>query len=184
MTPQQRRGAGPGVTRPAGDLAAMRARLREIVDPVVAAGPYDLEDVSVRRIGRKHLVRVVVDGDRGVSLEAIADLSREISRALDAAEESHGEFVSNEYQLEVSSPGVDRPLTEPRHWRRNVGRLVKVTVGGRGLGGRVVSADGAGVVLDVGGTAEVVPYERLGAGRVEIEFTRLAELADDDLESL
>ena len=170
--------------RPAGggpDLAAQRARLREIVAPVVENAGYDLEELSVSRVGRRHLVRVVVDGDRGVSLETIADLSREISPALDAAEETGGDFLANEYLLEVSSPGVDRPLTQPRHWRRNVGRLVKVAVDGRGVEGRILSADDAAVILALGGTDEVVPYDRLGPGRVQIEFTRMDELSDDDL---
>src|SRR5690349_15137961 len=109
---------GPRGARPAGggpDLAAQRARLREIVAQVVEKAGYDLEDLAVSRVGRRHLVRVVVDGDRGVSLEAIADLSREISPALDAAEQADGSFsgfLANEYLLEVSSPGVDRPLTQ------------------------------------------------------------------------
>jgi ribosome maturation factor RimP len=170
--------------RPAGggpDLAAQRARLREIVAPVVENAGYDLEELSVSRVGRRHLVRVVVDGDRGVSLETIADLSREISPALDAAEETGGDFLANEYLLEVSSPGVDRPLTQPRHWRRNVGRLVKAAVDGRGVEGRILSADDAAVILALGGTDEVVPYDRLGPGRVQIEFTRMEELSDDDL---
>jgi ribosome maturation factor RimP len=182
MAQQRRRATG---ARPAGgDPAARRARLREVVGPVVARAGYDLEDLSVSRAGRRHVVRVVVDGDEGVSLEAIAELSREISPALDAAEAATGDIMAQEYQLEVSSPGVDRPLTQPRHWRRNAGRLVKVTVEGRGLEGRIIAADDAEVILDVGGTAERVPYDRLGPGRVQIEFTRTDRLSDDDLEQI
>ena len=69
-------------------------------------------------------------------------MSRAVSAALDAAEEAGDAVVPGEYVLEVSSPGVDRPLTEPRHWRRNVGRLVAVTVTGEGqVTGRVVAAE-------------------------------------------
>ena len=84
----------------------------------------------VSRAGRRHVVRVIVDADGGINLDAVADVSRAVSAALDAAEEAGGDILAGEYQLEVSSPGVDRPLTLPRHWRRNVGRLVKVTVRG------------------------------------------------------
>src|SRR5262249_17194060 len=111
--------------------------------------------------------------------------SRDISAALDAAEESGGDLIAGEYELEVSSPGVDRPLSLPRHWRRNVGRLVKVTVAGRSVVGRVRGADEHGVeldVLDVNGQSHRLGYEELGPGRVQIEFNRLTELADDEID--
>jgi ribosome maturation factor RimP len=164
--------------RPGGDLSTLRGRLTEIVAPVVAKAGYDLEDLGVSRVGRRHLVRVVVDVDGGVGLDAVAELSRQLSGALDAAEAGGDELITGEYQLEVSSPGVDRPLTEPRHWRRNLGRLVKVKAGDRQLVGRVQAADDAGVVLDVGGVAAAVGYDRLGPGRVQVEFARPGE--DDD----
>src|SRR5215467_6068512 len=97
---QRERGAA--AARPADNLGALRTRLRTLVEPVVSAAGLDLEDLGVSRAGRRHVVRVTVDGDSGVDLP------------LDA------------YTLEVTSPGVDRPLTAPRHWRRNVGRLVTV----------------------------------------------------------
>jgi len=105
-------------------------------------------------------------------------VSREISAALDAADEAGGEVLAGEYQLEVGSPGVDRPLTLPRHWRRNRGRLVAVN----GLTGRVTEAGDEGVVLDVDGTARVLTYAELGPGKVQIEFKRLdeADFGDED----
>jgi ribosome maturation factor RimP len=131
----------------------------------------------------------MIDGDSGVNLDAVATVSREVSAALDAAEEASGELVVGEYQLEVGSPGVDRPLTLPRHWRRNVSRLVAVTVDGRATTGRVTAADDEGVVLDVDGTVHELSYAQLGPGRVQIEFHRVAEadldddgLQDDDLD--
>jgi ribosome maturation factor RimP len=159
-------------------------RLREVIRPVVEAAGYDLEDVTVSRAGRRSLVRVTVDTDGGVSLDDIAAVSRTVSAALDAAEASGGELVAGEYQLEVGSPGVDRPLTEPRHWRRNVGRLVKVRAGGRQLAGRVIAADAEGVSLDTGGDVHKLAYGQLGPGRVQIEFNRLDEVADSDLEEI
>ncbi|MFD0823868.1 ribosome maturation factor RimP, partial [Micromonospora zhanjiangensis] len=118
--------------RTGGDLTARRLRLRAVIEPVVTAAGCDLEDLTVSRAGRRHVVRVVIDADGGVSLDAVADVSRAVSQALDRAEEADGDLVAGEYQLEVGSRGVDRPLTLPRHWRRNVGRLVKVTVKGPG----------------------------------------------------
>ena len=185
-------GRGPGAgrrdaTRPArtagisgaGDLAAHRTRLQEVIRPVVEAAGYDLEELAVSRAGRRYLLRITVDADGGVSLDAVADLSRDISAALDTAEETGGDFGSGEYVLEVSSPGVDRPLRQPRHWRRNVGRLVEVPVGDRKVTGRVVDADESGVTLEVGGDRHGYAYPELGAGRVQVEFGHVDDLDDD-----
>jgi ribosome maturation factor RimP len=146
----------------------------------VAAAGYDLEDLAVARLGRDFVLRVVIDGDEGVSLDNIAEVSRAVSAALDAAEAAGQQISADAYTLEVSSPGVDRPLTLPRHWRRNVGRLVKVKTGARVLTGRLTAAGESGVTLDVDGVAHELPYADLGPGRVQIEFTRLDELADTD----
>ncbi|WFF09179.1 ribosome maturation factor RimP [Micromonospora sp. WMMD1076] len=183
-----RRSDGPrGTDRsgaPRSDLAARRNRLREVIEPVVTAAGYDLEDLSVSRAGRRHVVRVIVDADGGINLDGVADVSRAVSAALDAAEEAGGDIVAGEYQLEVSSPGVDRPLTLPRHWRRNAGRLVKVTVrgdaGDRQLTGRITAADDERVVLETDAGPAEHPYAELGPGRVQVEFNRLDDLADED----
>jgi ribosome maturation factor RimP len=162
------------------DLVAARARVRAVIEPVVAAAGFDLEDVSLSRAGRRHVVRVLVDADGGISLDDVAVVSREISQALDTADEAEGEVLAGEYQLEVGSPGVDRPLTLPRHWRRNVSRLVAVTVAGKSLTGRVTAADETGVTLEAGGTAREIPYADLGPGKVQIEFKRLDEAVFTD----
>jgi ribosome maturation factor RimP len=160
------------------DLTAARARVRQVIEPVVEAAGYDLEDVGLSRAGRRHLVRVMVDSDGGINLDDVAVVSREISAALDAAEENGDEVLPGEYQLEVGSPGVDRPLTLPRHWRRNRTRLVAVN----GLTGRVIDVDDDGIVLDVDGTPRSLRFDELGPGRVQIEFKRMdeAEFEDDE----
>src|ERR1700678_982950 len=109
-------------------------RLAELIEPVVAAAGMDLESVRMSVAGKRRLLRIVVDGDHGVSLDDAADVSREISAMLDEVN-ALGEVA---YTLEVSSPGADRPLTEPGHSRGAVGRLVKVEVTGEGaVEGRV-----------------------------------------------
>ena len=171
----------PARTGPAGgaDLAAHKTRLREVIAPIVESAGYELEELSVSRAGRRHILRIMVDGDHGVSLDAVAELSREISGALDTAEEAGGEFMAREYRLEVSSPGVDRPLTEPRHWRRNVGRLIAVTAGEKQLTGRLIEADDKGIVLDVNGARHELRHADLGPGRVQVEFGHLDALPDE-----
>ncbi len=148
-------------------------RIADVIHPVIAAAGMDLESVRVSAAGRRRLLRVVVDSDEGVSLDDAAAISRQLSAVLDAAPVM-GDFP---YTLEVSSPGVDRPLTDPRHWRRAVGRLVQVTVTDAGyvgvsgsISGRVVAADADGVTLDVEGDRRRFDYAVLGAGAVQVEF--------------
>ena len=118
------------------------SRLTGWIEPVVGAAGYDLEDLVVTPAGRRSVVRVVVDRDAGVTLDDIAEVSRAVSEVLDRNDDGMGRTP---YVLEVTSPGVDRPLTEPRHWRRNTGRLVTVPVGPTGateeLTGRVTEVD-------------------------------------------
>ncbi|GAA4423491.1 ribosome maturation factor RimP [Georgenia halophila] len=149
-------------------------RLRGAVGPVVDAAGLLLEDVTVAAAGHRKTVRVVVDlpdGPGGVESDRLADVSRAISAVLDDAD-----LIEGAHTLEVSTPGADRPLREPRHFRRAVGRKLRVsTAEGRELTGRLRDADERGIVIDVDGTAQDVPYERVGKARVEIELNRPEE---------
>jgi ribosome maturation factor RimP len=146
-------------------------RLRAALEPVVAAAGLFLEDATVATAGRRKVVRVVVDlpdGPGGVDSDRLSDVSREISRVLDDVD-----LLEGAYTLEVSTPGTDRPLTEPRHFRRAVGRLVRVqTGGGQEVSGRLQEADDAGIVLDVEGRREGLGYGEIARARVEIELNR------------
>lgn len=146
---------------------ADESRITDVIRPVVATAGMDLESVRVSAAGRRRLLRVVVDSDQGVSLDDAAALSRRLSAALDRVTVM-GDFP---YTLEVSSPGVDRPLTDPRHWRRAAGRLVEVTVAESGpVCGRVVTADADGVTMDVAGGRRRFGYAALGPGAIQVEF--------------
>ncbi|HEY8471379.1 MAG TPA: ribosome maturation factor RimP [Natronosporangium sp.] len=175
------RGGSPTRTGPArgANLTALRDRLTEVIAPVTEQAGFDLERVNVTRLGRRHRVQVIIDRDGGVGLDAIAEVSHAVSQALDAAEAAGTAVVPGEYVLEVSSPGVDRPLTEPRHWRRNIGRLVKVRVAdGQTVTGRITDATADWVALDVDQTTRQLPYQQLGPGRIQVELRPLA--ADDE----
>jgi ribosome maturation factor RimP len=148
-----------------------REHLLDLLAPVVAAAGCDLEDVTVAAAGRRSVVRVVVDADGGVDLDAVAAVSRAVSEALDA-DTPGGSAFAGPYVLEVSSPGVDRPLSAPRHWQRAVGRVVSVPVGEATLTARVVATTAAGVRFDVDGEHRDVAWRELGPGRVQVEFTR------------
>jgi len=166
-------GGRPSQATPRGHVAGGsvdEGRIADVIRPVVAAAGMDLESVRVTAAGRRRLLRVVVDSDRGVSLDDASAVSRELSAALDTVAVM-GDFP---YTLEVSSPGVDRPLTDHRHWRRAVGRLVQVTVtdsgGARPVSGRITAADTDGVTLDVEGARRRFPYTVLGPGAIQVEF--------------
>ncbi|GAA1623633.1 ribosome maturation factor RimP [Georgenia ruanii] len=146
-------------------------RLRAALEPVVAAAGLFLEDAVVAAAGRRKVVRVVVDlpdGPGGVDSDRLSDVSREISRVLDDVD-----LLEGAYTLEVSTPGTDRPLTQPRHFRRAVGRLVRVRTGdGREITGRLQEADDASIVLDLDGRREGLGYGEIARATVEIELNR------------
>jgi ribosome maturation factor RimP len=153
--------------------SADEGKIADVIEPVVTAAGMDLESVRVTAAGRRRLLRVVVDSDHGVSLDDAAAISRQLSAALDTVA-AMGDFP---YTLEVSSPGVDRPLTDPRHWRRAVGRLVQVTVTDSGaISGRIVSAEPDAVTIDIDGDPKNrrrFSYAVLGAGAIQVEFGHL-----------
>lgn len=164
---------------------AMRSRIVALVEPVVSAAGYDLEEVAVNQAGRRTVVRVVVDADGGITLDDIAAVSRDVSAALDEPDASFGR---GPYTLEVTSPGVDRPLTESRHWRRNVGRLVTVRLGDRSVTARITAVDDHGVRLTDDKGERTATFAELGPGKVHVEFGRSKadtdeEKADTDEES-
>jgi ribosome maturation factor RimP len=154
----------------AAGIAAVRAQLFELLEPVVESSGLDLEEVAVNRAGSRSVVRVVVDSDAGLDLDAVAEVSRTVSEALDGADD----VLRGAYVLEVTSPGVDRPLTAPRHWRRNAGRKVKVLrTDGREVIGRVEEAadDPAGsVTLRTDRGPVEVAYSAVRRATVEVEF--------------
>ncbi len=143
--------------------------LLEILGQPLSSSGLDLEDVEIATAGRRRLVRVLVDKDGGATLDDIAEATQLVGGLLDRTDA----LDDNPYTLEVTSPGVDRPLTQPRHWRRNVHRLVKVqTHHNGGFTGRIVEAHDAGATIDVDGSERALAYADVATARVEIEFSR------------
>ncbi|MCX4957746.1 MULTISPECIES: ribosome maturation factor RimP [Streptomyces] len=150
-------------------------RLRGLLEPLVAAKGLDLEEIEMSRAGKRRMLRIIVDSDEGVELDACAELSREVSDKLDETDV----MGEDEYVLEVSSPGADRPLTEHRHYVRAIGRLVKFQLAEGGeLIARILEADDEGLDLEVPGvkgrkaTARRIAFTDIAKARVEIEFNR------------
>ncbi len=195
MSENSRRGA-PRASRSQGSHAPARAgaaqvidaaRLTDLIEPILTAMNLDLEAVKIAAAGRRRVLRIIVDADGGVSLDDMALASTKVSARIDA-KNAMGDAP---YTLELSSPGIDRPLTEPRHWRRAVGRLVAVRLtdqdlhsqraagaGPASVKARVIGADQDGVTLEIDGAKRTYGYRELGPGRVQVEFGRLDETDD------
>lgn len=168
-------------------------RIAQELTERLAALQLRVEDLTVAPAGKRRIVRVLVDRDipddgpatttptAPVDLDLVADATRVIGAALDETD-LMGDAA---YVLEVSSPGTDRPLTSPRHFRRNVGRLVRIArKGGEPVEGRIVSADADGVTLLVtgakGATREVaLTYAECGRADIQVEFSKVGKETSD-----
>jgi ribosome maturation factor RimP len=168
-------------------------RLRALLEPLAVKAGLEVEEVKLTAAGKRRQLMVVVDAADaadGVSLDAVAEVSRSFSEALDASDV----MGETEYVLEVSSPGTDRPLTEPRHFRRNAGRLVKLQLKERGeLIARIMTVDDTGLDLEVPGVKGRKPkparadFAEITRARVEVEFNRKKagdESADDEMDEI
>ncbi len=146
---------------------AREQQIADLAGPIVAQHGADVEFVTIRKAGRRSVVVVAVDADGGIALDDIAAFSPGISQALDDADV----MGETPYTLEITSPGVSRPLTLPRHWRRAANRLVKVAwVDGAEVLGRVVSSDEQGVTLLVEGQQQHMAYTDVAKAVVQVEF--------------
>jgi ribosome maturation factor RimP len=189
MHGSSRQGSPPLASKGGAPSAAGPAdaeKITSLLQPVVSAAGMDLENIRITATGRRRLLRVIVDADDGVNLDDITLISRALSAELDA----NGAMGETPYTLEVSSPGVDRPLTEPRHWRRASGRLVRVPLAprspaaaqapgrSRAIEGRVLAAGEHTVLLEVAGEQREYGYTELGQGKILLEFSHAADRVD------
>lgn len=147
-------------------------RLEQSLTPPVTDAGLMLEDVSVSGPPNRRVLRVIVDlpdGPGGVGADVLETLTREVSQILDEQDPFQGA-----YQLEVTTPGVDRPLTTPRHFRRNQGRLVKITTNHpeqpETITGRVVEAGQNDVTVDTHTGQRTVTFDDISQAKVELEF--------------
>jgi ribosome maturation factor RimP len=147
-----------------------------LVRPVVEAAGLELWGVSFQKERGRMVLRVTVDRDGGVDLDTISETSERLSRRLDL----EGFSEDRRYSLEVSSPGLERPLREPRHFARSVGQRVKVTtvvpVEGRKVHeGALVSADAEAIVVAADGGELRVPYADIASARTVFEWGSSSE---------
>jgi len=148
----------------------LATNLTELLNPAVTRAGFILEDVTVTPVGKRRLVSVVVDCEnRNPSLDEVTVVSKEVSSILD----SYSLMGDMPFTLEVTTPGVDRPLTELRHWRKNVGRLVKITpVTGEKYVARIIAINPRDVALESQGKEINVPFADITRAQIEVEFNR------------
>jgi ribosome maturation factor RimP len=152
---------------------ALKDQVSELISPALHQAGYFLEDVNIVSPGQHRIVTVIVDGESGLNLDQVTVASKLVSELLDAAV-----FMGETpFTLEVTSPGIDRPLTLPRHFAKNVDRLLKVTkTDGVTITGRILSNTENGVTLSITEKKDVkevvVALTDIKRATVEIEFNR------------
>ena len=141
-----------------------------LVQTVVVSAGLELVEVSFGREQGRKVLRVSVDREGGVDLEAIADVNRRLARRLDLEG-----FDPGPYSLEVGSPGVERPLRSPEEFARRVGERVKVKTtrpvdGARTLEGTIVAADEQQLKIATDGQEATIPFEDIASARTVFEW--------------
>lgn len=149
---------------------SLAENLTEVLSPAIQRAAFVLEEVTVTPVGKRRLISVVIDREESnPSLDEVTAVSKVISEILD----NYSQLGEMPFTLEVTTPGVDRPLTLPRHWKKNIGRLVKISpTQGEKLVGRISAFDGANVTLELNKEERVLSLSEISRAQIEIEFNR------------
>ena len=133
------------------------------IRPIIEASGNYLEELTITSAGKVKILTVIVDSDTHLNLDQITAVTKEISEVIEALEE----LGENAFTLEVTSPGIDRPLIKPRHWRKNFDRLVKISMtSGKDIEGRIGEATETTVLVG----EQKVSFEDIKRAVLEIEF--------------
>ena len=133
------------------------------IRPIIEASGNYLEELTITSAGKVKILTVIVDSDSHLNLDQITAVTKEISEVIETLEE----LGDSAFTLEVTSPGIDRPLTKPRHWRKNFDRLVKITMtSGKDIQGRIGEATETNVLVG----DQKVSFEDIKRAVLEIEF--------------
>ena len=133
------------------------------VTPALSALGFYLEDVTITSAGRRSMLTIIVDGDTHLSLDQVTSATKAIGEIVEGLQS----LGNTPFTLEVTSPGLDRPLTKPRHWRKNIDRLVKVvSLDGSVVNGRIKSATETDVLID----DVSIEFSAIKRATLEVEF--------------
>jgi ribosome maturation factor RimP len=138
------------------------------ITPALSDLGFYLEDITITSAGRRSMITVIVDGDNHLSLDQVTVATKAIGEIVENIQ-SLGESA---FTLEVTSPGLDRPLTKPRHWRKNIDRLVKIVLlDGKEIKGRVKDVSEISTTVD----DQVVNFSEIKRATLEIEFKQVGK---------
>lgn len=145
-------------------------RIEQALEPVTASHGFELFGVELGGVKHKPIVRVLIDREGGITLDQVAESNAWIAEVIDELGEPSGAYV-----LEVSSPGIERPLRKPEHFQRYQGSRAEVRTtapidGRKQFTGVIVSADEAQVTLDVDGAEVSLPYDSLSKARLRVDI--------------
>ncbi len=143
---------------------ALTAHIASILEPLGV----EIDDLALTKAGNRRVLDVVVDADEPIDLDRLAEISRAISDSLDESDI----MGTAPYVMEVGTRGVGRPLTKPAHWRRNVGRLVKLSGDAVDAQGRIMSFEDPMVVVNVKGQNKTFDIAKISRAVIEVEFSR------------
>ncbi|MEY3454108.1 MAG: hypothetical protein RLZZ147_233 [Actinomycetota bacterium] len=145
-----------------------KEEISEVITPALTSLGFYLEDLNITTAGKRSLLTVIVDADRHLSLDEVTVATKAISEIV----ENIPALGSTPFTLEVTSPGIDRPLTKPRHWRKNINRLVKIILlDGSQITGRIKQAGESAATID----ESVINYLDIKRANLEIEFKQVGK---------
>ncbi len=149
----------------------LREQVEQAITPLLSRHGYEI--VLIEIIARSHVLRLYVDREGGVSIDDCSTVSHMVGDLLDA--EGFSDRISGSYELEVSSPGLDRPLVKPAHFQKVLGKQVRITTfepisGRRKFMGKLVAADDAAAQIEVDGQVYAIPHKGIASARLVPEF--------------
>jgi ribosome maturation factor RimP len=145
-----------------------KEEISAVITPALTSLGFYLEDLNITSAGKRSLLTVIVDADRHLSLDEVTVATKAISEIV----ENIPALGSTPFTLEVTSPGIDRPLTKPRHWRKNINRLVKIVLlDGSQITGRIKQAGESAATIE----ESVINYLDIKRANLEIEFKQVGK---------
>ena len=137
-----------------------------VITPAIESLGFYIEDINISSAGKRSMLTVIVDGDTHLSLDQVTVATKAISEIV----ENLPTLGNNPFTLEVTSPGLDRPLTKPRHWRKNKDRLIKIVLtDGKEINGRIQDSNEASATVD----EQVINFGDIKRATLEVEFKQV-----------